>query len=334
MAYSQQPYYQHAPPQQRPGQPPPPLQMPVAMAPVVQQMPVQVAIATPPPPPIAEDADRVEKMANYVARNGCASMTAAASAAAIAAAATATALAAALPTATLVTLSPAASLQFEQVLREKQAANPKFQFLSPAGEYYHYYRHVLNCLMNGGWTLEQVRTQRRHHFRHGDHHLPRRAHHTSPQVAQVRNQHYQQHPPAINPGALTSEEAATLHGLLGALNGSKDTITAGREWIIQHAAKATAVRMHPPWPAPVPAAVLHPPHISRRAQRPLQAMVVLRERAQAIQQEPPVSGPAGPDGVLPVPSTSGAFTRILFLIYVINDVLFRAVTAGDGGCLC
>ena len=55
MAYPGYPTpYGHAPPQQ-------------PMAPMVQQ---QVPLATPPPPPIAEDADRIEKSANYVARNG------------------------------------------------------------------------------------------------------------------------------------------------------------------------------------------------------------------------------------------------------------------------
>ena len=39
----------------------------------------------------------------------------------------------------------------------------------------------------------------------------------------------------------------------------------------------------------------------------------------------PAVAPPGPDGLQLAPSTAGAFTRVLYLVYVLNDVLFRAV---------
>jgi len=42
----------------------------------------------------------------------------------------------------------------------KQQGNPQFEFLKFGGSANGYYRHILNCMANGGWTLEQVRTVR------------------------------------------------------------------------------------------------------------------------------------------------------------------------------
>lgn len=47
-------------------------------------------------------------------------------------------------------------MEFEQIMRQKQIGNPQFGFLEPNNPAFPYYRHVLNCLMNGGWTLEQI----------------------------------------------------------------------------------------------------------------------------------------------------------------------------------
>ncbi len=41
-------------------------------------------------------------------------------------------------------------------MRNKQQGNPAFAFLEPANPAFAYYRHVLNCLMNGGWNIDQI----------------------------------------------------------------------------------------------------------------------------------------------------------------------------------
>jgi|AntAceMinimDraft_5_1070358.scaffolds.fasta_scaffold116055_1 hypothetical protein len=46
--------------------------------------------------------------------------------------------------------------QFEAMLVAKQQGNPQFEFLVFGGSANGYYRHVLNCMANGGWTLDQV----------------------------------------------------------------------------------------------------------------------------------------------------------------------------------
>lgn len=69
------------------------------------------------PPSDTDLAIRIEKLADYVARNG---------------------------------------VQFEHITRQKQQGNPEFQFLDQGDPNHGYYRHVLNCLQNGGWTLDQV----------------------------------------------------------------------------------------------------------------------------------------------------------------------------------
>lgn len=69
------------------------------------------------PPTDVELAIRIEKLADYVARNGA---------------------------------------KFEQITRQNQQGNPEFQFLEEGNINNKYYRHVLNCLLNGGWTLDQI----------------------------------------------------------------------------------------------------------------------------------------------------------------------------------
>jgi hypothetical protein len=69
------------------------------------------------PPSNVDLAIRIEKLADYVARNG---------------------------------------IQFEQVTRQKQYGNPEFSFLEDGDANNAYYRHVVNCLQYGGWTLDQI----------------------------------------------------------------------------------------------------------------------------------------------------------------------------------
>jgi len=78
----------------------------------------QLAAQLPPPDPVL--AERIEKTAFGVAKNGP---------------------------------------QFEAMLVAKQQGNPQFDFLKYGGSANGYYRHVLNCMANGGWTLEQVRDE-------------------------------------------------------------------------------------------------------------------------------------------------------------------------------
>jgi hypothetical protein len=131
-----------------------------------------------------------------------------------------------------------------------------------------YYRYVLNCLANGGWTLEQVvQVRMQQHPQQQQQHPPqaaappalaplgpstvggrlffhcwlvshrRTSHHTAvlplsflPQqpsaigAAAVSSTHH--HPP------LSSEEEVGLNKVLSELSGSKESITAGRQWIM------------------------------------------------------------------------------------------------------
>jgi hypothetical protein len=45
---------------------------------------------------------------------------------------------------------------FEDKVRALKASDPDFLFLVAEGPANAYYRHVLNCLVNGGWTAEQL----------------------------------------------------------------------------------------------------------------------------------------------------------------------------------
>ena len=139
------------------------------------------------PPGNADEADRIEKMANYVAKNG---------------------------------------MPFEQVVRQKHAGNPQFSFLEMRGPSNAYYRHVLNCIMNGGWTLEQIvqvrqqqmqqmqiqMQQQQHHHQH--HQQQMHMHMHMQQQQQQQQMHRQAVSPPNLPGDFSPEEEAEFKEIM------------------------------------------------------------------------------------------------------------------------
>jgi RNA recognition motif-containing protein len=156
-----------APPRDRP------MQAPSMPSPVSAPPPRQV-------PPPADPAMKtvIDKMADYVSRNGSA---------------------------------------FEKLMRERERNNPKLQFIFEGHEFNPYYE----------WKLASLLGHAEPEGGAGG------ASHAPPQADS-----YQDQMPEAPSGPLSPQERIQLGALLEALDGTKDPIKAGKDWIFQHWAQA------------------------------------------------------------------------------------------------
>eukprot|EP01112_Ceratiomyxa_fruticulosa_P011294 TRINITY_DN3052_c0_g2_i1.p1 TRINITY_DN3052_c0_g2~~TRINITY_DN3052_c0_g2_i1.p1 ORF type:complete len:576 (-),score=147.14 TRINITY_DN3052_c0_g2_i1:51-1778(-) len=117
---------------------------------------------------------------------------------------------------------------FENTVRLRERTNPKFSFLYNAGPSYDYYIWKLHCLNNGI--------------------SPEQGYHLALDYAR-RYLGYVSPPPQQQfdanennaTGSLTAEELEEFHRILGALEGTKDSIRTAKNWILQHSKEAKAV---------------------------------------------------------------------------------------------
>jgi len=139
----------------------------------------------PPVPTIApqdlETRHRIEKMAEYINRNGP---------------------------------------SFENMMQQKQQGNPAFSFLFPGTEQYPFFKWAIHCMRNG-WGPDVADQMARQH------------------AAQLGGAQPQQ--AAAPQAGFTPQQLAEFQALLDGLTRSKDSIRAGKEWVLAHAYAADAV---------------------------------------------------------------------------------------------